>query len=168
MFVWASIAHVATPLGAAGVSTLPSETAVVSELEKDVGERAGLYLFPAMGSGANTQPVGPVGFLVWRPHVVRSLDPANLGSEFASELAQALIAAVLLSMAAVSGFVPRVGFVLLLGIAAAITTNVSYWNWYGFPTNYTLPYALIELVGYAVAGVVIASILPKRAATTTR
>jgi len=27
--------------------------------------------------------------------------------------------------------------VLVTGILAAITTNLSYWNWYGFPGAYT-------------------------------
>jgi len=166
MFIWASIAHVATPLGEAGVSTLPNETAAMVAIEGSVGDRAGFYLFPMPAPNATAGEAGPAGLLVWRPNVLRSLNPANLGTEFATEFVEALIAAVLLSVAAVSGFVPRVGFVLLVGLAAVITTNVSYWNWYGFPTNYTLPYALIELVGYAAAGVVIALILPKRAAVT--
>jgi hypothetical protein len=51
--------------------------------------------------------------------------------------------------------------VSLVGVAASITTNVSYWNWYGFPTNYSLAYSLIQLVGYVVAGFVIAAIIPK-------
>jgi hypothetical protein len=136
-------------------------------IEQSVGGQAGFYLFPRMAPAAGSES-GPAGLLVWRPNVARSLNPANLGTEFATELAEALIAAALVSMAALSGFVPRVGLVLLVGLAAAITTNVSYWNWYGFPTAYTLAYSLIEFVGYTLAGIVIALIVPKRAAATAR
>jgi hypothetical protein len=164
MYIWATIAHVATPLGQTGVSNLPNEAAIISVLESSISDRAGFYLFPRMTPTASAEQSGPVGLLVWRPNVVRSLTPANLGIEFATELAEALIAAVLLSMAGVASFGARAGFVSLVGLGAVITTNVSYWNWYGFPTDYTLAYSLIELVGYVVAGVVIALILPKRAA----
>ena len=95
-----------------------------------------------------------------------ALTPSNLAAEFATELAESLIAAFLLSWASVQGFVPRVGYVALIGVAAAITTNVSYWNWYGFPTDYTLAYGSIEIVGYVVAGIAIALILPRRPAST--
>jgi hypothetical protein len=59
--------------------------------------------------------------------------------------------------------VPVLVFVLIAGILAAITTNVSYWNWYGFPGVYTASYILIEIVGFLLVGVVAALLLPKRA-----
>jgi ABC-type antimicrobial peptide transport system permease subunit len=45
---------------------------------------------------------------------------------------------------------------------AAITTNVSYWNWYGFPGVYTASYMLIEIVGFLLVGVIAALVLRKR------
>jgi hypothetical protein len=60
-------------------------------------------------------------------------------------------------------FAGRVGFVLVVGILAAITTNVSYWNWYGFPGAYTASYMLIQIIGFLLVGVVAALLLPKRA-----
>jgi hypothetical protein len=58
-------------------------------------------------------------------------------------------------------FAGRVGFVLIAGILAAITTNVSYWNWYGFPGVYTASYMLIEIVGFVLVGVAAALVLRK-------
>jgi hypothetical protein len=49
-----------------------------------------------------------------------------------------------------------------MGLAAGLTTNVSYWNWYGFPSDYTLAYAGIDIIGYAVAALAIAGILKRR------
>jgi hypothetical protein len=49
-------------------------------------------------------------------------------------------------------------------LAAAITTNIPYLNWYSFPLDYTLSYGFIELVGYFVAGLVLAAILKPSAA----
>ena len=47
-------------------------------------------------------------------------------------------------------------------ILAAMTTNVSYWNWYGFPGVYTASYIVIEMVGFVLVGVVAALVLRKR------
>ncbi len=47
----------------------------------------------------------------------------------------------------------------IAGILAAISTNISYWNWYGFPGNYTFAYAFTIVVGFAVAGLVTAAML---------
>jgi hypothetical protein len=44
---------------------------------------------------------------------------------------------------------------------AAITTNVSYWNWYGFPSVYTGSYMLIQIVSFFLVGVVATFMLRK-------
>jgi len=44
----------------------------------------------------------------------------------------------------------------------AIVTNVSYWNWYGFPGVYTASYMLIEVVGFVLVGVAAGLVLRKR------
>jgi hypothetical protein len=169
MFVWSSIAHLATPLAETGFSTLPNEQATMQTLATGIGEHGGLFLFPDMrpGKTAQTHPPthGAFGLLVYRPDVAYTMNPSTLGTEFGVEVVEALIAAFLLSWAAVAGYTARVGFVTLVGLAACITTNVSYWNWYGFPMSYTLAYALIQFVGYFVAGLVIALILPRSASS---
>jgi hypothetical protein len=55
----------------------------------------------------------------------------------------------------------RVAFVLLAGILAAIATNVSYWNWYGFPGAYGVSYMLIEVIGFLLVGIVAGLMLRK-------
>jgi hypothetical protein len=56
----------------------------------------------------------------------------------------------------------RLGFVVVLGVLIALATNVEYWNWYGFPTNYTLAYMLDKVIGFAVVGSVIAVVTRRR------
>ena len=51
----------------------------------------------------------------------------------------------------------------MVGLAAAITTNIPYWNWYTFPTLYTLGYGFTEFAGYVAAGLAIAAILRPKA-----
>ena len=85
-----------------------------------------------------------------------------LGIEFATELLEAILVVFLLAQTRIASFAGRVGFVLVPGILAAIATNVSYWNWYGFPGVYVGNYMLIQIVGFFVVGIVAALVLRKR------
>jgi hypothetical protein len=67
-----------------------------------------------------------------------------------------------LAQTRIGSFAGRVGFVLVAGILASITTNVSYSNWYGFPGIYTASYMLIEIVGFLLVGVIAGLVLRKR------
>lgn len=109
---------------------------------------------------------GPSGFLVYHPR--RPLNFTRLlVTEFATELVQAILLVFLLAQTRLMSFGTRVGFVTVAGILAAITTNVSYWNWYGFSKRYTAGYMFIEIVGFIIVGIVSALILRNRTLSRT-
>ena len=87
-----------------------------------------------------------------------------LGIEFGTELVEVILVVFLLAQTAITSFAGRVGFVLVAGILAAIATNVSYANWYGFPCVYTASYMFIQIIGFLCVGIVAALVLRKRAA----
>jgi hypothetical protein len=78
-------------------------------------------------------------------------------------LVEAILAVFLLSQTRITSFASRVGFVLVAGTPVAITANVSFWNWYGFPVVYIASYMLIQIVGFFVVGIVAAAALRKHA-----
>jgi hypothetical protein len=86
----------------------------------------------------------------------------SLAVEFSTEVLQVILVIWLLAQTRIGSFVGRVGFVVIAGIMAAITTNVSYWNWYGFPGVYTASYMLIEIVGFVLVGVIAVLVLRRR------
>src|SRR5246127_5113276 len=53
MFIWTSIAHMALPLGEAGIREIPNESDVLSTMQRAIGEQTGLYIFPGPGVGKN-------------------------------------------------------------------------------------------------------------------
>jgi hypothetical protein len=88
-----------------------------------------------------------------------------LGREFALNVLEALLAALLVACAATGrGYAARVGLVTIAGTLAAISTNVEYWNWYEFPGNYIAGYMTTQIVGFVLAGLVIAACVKSRAA----
>jgi hypothetical protein len=178
MFIWTSIAHMFLPLGEAGIDEIPNESAVLGAMQSNIGDQTGLYIFPGPGVGKNAtrqekseamkrmpekMAANPSGLLMYhgpgRPFTLGKW----LGIEFATELVESILVVFLLAQTIIASFIGRVGFVLVAGILAAIATNVSYWNWYGFPCVYTASYMFIQIIGFLCVGIVAAFVLPKRA-----
>ena len=177
MFVWTSIAHMALPLGEAGINEIPNESAVLSAMQGSIGDNAGLYIFSGLGVGKNATKeakneamkqmqqriaANPSGILMYHPPGRPFAFGKSLVIEFSTEVLQAILVIWLLAQTRIGSFAGRVGFVLIAGFLAAITTNVSYWNWYGFPGVYTASYVLIEIVSFFLVGIVAALLLRKR------
>jgi hypothetical protein len=176
MFIWTSIAHMALPLGTAGIREIPNEQAVLAAMRANIGEQSGLYLFPGLGLGPNPSRAqkneamhhvgeksanNPSGILMYHPPGRPLTIGKWLGIEFATELVESMLVVFLLAQTRVSSFGGRVGFVFVAGILAAIATNVSYWNWYGFPCVYTASYMFIQVIGFICVGIVAALVLRK-------
>jgi len=177
MFIWTSIAHMALPLGEAGINEIPNESAVLDAMKSSMGDKTGLYIFPGLGIGKDATheqkseamkqmqqriATNPSGILMYHPPGRPFGFGKSLAVEFSTEVLQAILVIWLLAQTRIESFGGRVGFVVIAGILAAITTNVSYWNWYGFPGVYTASYILIEVVGFALVGIVAAMLLRKR------
>jgi len=79
--------------------------------------------------------------------------------ELGTNIFQVLLAVILLGQTRIVNFVGRWRFITIAGLLAAIGTNVSYWNWYGFPGSYTLAYISTVAMGFVFAGLVAAAIV---------
>ena len=182
MFIWTSIAHMVLPLGEAGVREIPNEQAALAPLQQNIGDQSGLYLFPGLGIGPNPTreqrneamkhvaekyAAYPSGLLVYHPPGRPLTFGKLLAIELATELLEAILAVWLLAQSRLISFGSRVGFVLVVGIVAAIATNVSYWDWYGFPAIYTASYMFIQIMGFLCVGLVAAFFLRKTAMEAT-
>ena len=89
----------------------------------------------------------------------------RLPIELGTNVVCALLAAILVSLVR-PGFVVRVASVTLVGILASIMTLVPYWNWYGFPDDFTLAQFVENTAGWLLAGFVLALIV--RPTSTTK
>ena len=181
MFIWSFIAHDLLPLGETGMREFKDEAAMLDALKTNLGDARGLYHFPGHKAGPNATrqeksdamkramekaASGPSGVLLYHPTREFSFGKL-LGIEFATELLEAVLVIFLLTQTRIESFGGRVGFVLVAGILAAITTNVPYWNWYGFPSRYTAAYMSIEIIGFLCVGLVAALLLKNRPPAST-
>ena len=179
-FLWSFVAHDLLPLGKTGIKEIPNEQAVLSSMKANMPED-GLYLLPGLGLPENATraqqnaamearmhkvETGPSGLLAYHPALNFSFGRA-LGVELGTNILQVLLAVILLGQTSLVSFVARWRFITIAGVLAALSTNISYWNWYGFPGTYTLAYVCTVAMGFVFAGLVAAAIVKPGVAATT-
>jgi len=181
VFIWGAVSHMATPLGSIGIQSLPDDEAFSALMRQSI-HTSGFFFFPAMprhpGASRPEQDAamqafaektrrGPVGIMVVRTNGIDPMSMNTFAMELISNILAAVVAAILLSMgigsAGLAMLSSRVFFVTMLGLFASLSIEVSYWNWYGFPTNYTLAQFVDQMAGWMFGGLVLGSMIKPRA-----
>lgn len=165
MFAWGFVSHDLLGMYNSSVKPLPSEDAIVTGMSQSITDE-GLYFFP--GLQMDPKPTaeqrdqwqekfgaGPYGIVVFQPGGGASFGRL-MGTELASNVVAALLAAIV--AAQIAGFGRRFFVVFLIGPIVWLSVSVSYWNWFGFPTNYLVPELIDYVGGWLLVGLVIAAI----------
>jgi hypothetical protein len=168
MFIWGAVSHMVLLKGV-GFTRMPHDEWVLAELRKSLS-KDGLYFFPSVDlSGHATAEetsawaarfrAGPTGMIVFHPSGDEPVSPTKLALQFLSDLFAAAIGAFVVSLIAAPNW--RRSLVLgLLGAFSCLSVAALYWNWYGFPTAFFLAQCVDKVVGWSIAGVLIARIAP--------
>ena len=172
MFLWGAVSHMWLGIGDVGLKPMPNEAAVAAALKSNINE-PGLYVMPMMGienphratkeqqeALAAKMTEGPTAMLIYRL-TGEPISAKLLGVELASNIAAALVVGMILSLGAV-GFSRGVTISTLVGLAGWLSINVSYWNWYGFPTQFVTGELIDQIVSWLLAGFVLGFILRRR------
>lgn len=179
LMIWSSLAWMALPLHTGSMRTMAHEDTVMAAMQQGM-DRKSVYAFPAMPervagqSDAQHQEAmdawtrkyekGPVGMVIY--------DPAGSGMVMTGQFIVGFIIAVLSSMlvawflsrstAASSTYLARVAFCGMLGIFASLVSHVTYWNWMGYPADYTSAMVVDVVLGWLLAGLGIAALIKTR------
>ena len=93
MFVWTAIAHMALPLGEAGVQNTMNDDALLAALKSTVNDKDGFYIYPSMGLGPDATHAqrseamksfeaklekNPSGFFIYHPAGSRPMNMAKI------------------------------------------------------------------------------------------
>jgi hypothetical protein len=166
VFIWSAIAHMATPLGTMGISNLPNEDAVMASLRANVPD-SGMYWFPGERPDHKEWEAkmkeGPSGLLFYTAGGGPMMHPKQLISELLTNIVAAFIAASIVALI-FAPYAKRVGVIVMMGVFGWVSLLLSYWIWYHFPTAYVLGEMVTEVVGWFLAGLAIAKIVPPRVA----
>jgi hypothetical protein len=161
LFLWGGLSHMVLGLGAVGIQNLPQQQPVMDTMKASVPQ-SGFYFFPQMDAGGKIPAEkvgGPYGIMIYHASGAGAAMTGQLVTECLLNILMALLAALLLSRAGLTGYVSRVGFVTVLGLAIGLMTNVEYWNWYGFPLSYTAASIAIVVIGFTIVGLIAAAMV---------
>jgi hypothetical protein len=177
MFVWGALSHIVLGFVDHSLKSIPDEAAVIATLESKIAQ-PGIYLYPGLPPGfeklskadqqAAFERIGeanktrPHGIIVYAPPAGAVMSPSQLGRQLAGDIAAALVAAILLAITAPAGYPRRLLIVVLMGLFGGCLINLPYWNWYGFPGNFTAFSLLDEVLRATAGGLVLAAIVIKR------
>lgn len=174
VFMWSAVSHTALPLGTAGISSIPNEERMAQAIRGVITE-PGLYFFPAFDptrkmtaeeerAWTERYRRGPTGILVVRPGGLEPMETTQFVIELLGDILAAGVAAFILA-GLPGSFLARALSVGLMGVFEWADISVSYWNWYKFPTLYTGAALVEQVVGWTLAGLVMAFMLRPRSRT---
>ena len=164
VFFWGFLVHMFTPIGTMGMKEMPQEAAISAMLKTSIHD-SGLYMFPrpdfemkldaeGLKALADKTAKEPVGILIIQPDGARFGLPQQLGFELTTNIAAAILAAMLLSRTQLP-LIGRILFVASLGLFGWFSVCASQWTWYAFPTDFTFAALVDEVGGFLVAGIVL-------------
>ena len=166
VWVWSAISHMALPLGEIGVQPLPNEAAMLESIDESV-KANGLYFFPFEQDPAKWHEAyrtKPHGILVATPAGQPMSFGRRLAMEALSNVAAAILAAFLFvaSGLGAASLGSKLAFGASLGGFALLCIDFSYWNWYGFPSDYLAAQLVDSVVGWSLAALVLGAVLRNR------
>lgn len=173
VFFWGAVAHMALPLGMAGMQFRPDadQQQVLSTLRERF-DGGGIYLLPmpqpeqwqdeaAMTAFGQRSAQSPYAFVVYQP---QGRDSTQMGANLAIQALGCILGAIIAACIAAqfAGRGRRILAVTLLGVFAWLAFLLPYWNWYRFPTGFAVAGLIEAVVGWLLAGIAIALLLRPR------
>ncbi len=171
VFLWGSVSHLLLPVGEMGFTQMPVNSPLLEAMPQHLpGE--GLYAFPGREVGreqtaaedavwAGKYKLGPNGLLLYHPTGTEPISAKRLAIQLATEILGALLLAYLL--VAITGStgvqVPLAKMLRISAVAGVFgwaSIEIGYWNWYGFPGAFVLGELIDQVVGWTLAGLVMA------------
>ena len=172
LFVWGAIAWTAIPWPGEPLRSFANEAAVEAAIVANATQ-PGNYILPnphRPGVTAEQQNAlgeklrrGPMMFAAIRLGPMRPF-PVLLALQFLIQFVSALIATFLLSNTAGLSYGQRVLFVVVCGVLIFVGGKMDEWVWWSFSTAYVLIQFVAIVVGWILAGLVIAKFARGRTA----
>lgn len=168
-FAWSAVAHMMLPLGSMGFSKIPNEELVLPALKSGIAA-PGLYFFPWIDmqkeSSKEEQAAwearlrsGPSGLLVIQPNGDVPMSPNTLILEFVTNFLMLLLTAWVVAKIA-APFWTKVGVVTVISLISHLSISASHWIWYHFPPAFVAGELITDIVGFVLAGLVLAKMIP--------
>ncbi len=180
LFVWGFLYWVVLSERLLPYNHMTDEGAVMEVLRENLPE-TGVYWFPmpqhdidateaekaaATEAWQEKHQEGPLGTVIYHKDGRKAMAPSTLVKGFVIDFVSALLASILLCCACGrGGYAARAAFVFGLGLFAAVSVHLIAWNFMLNPMGFTLLKIGDTIVGWLLAGLVIAAVVKPRAGT---
>ncbi|MDA0323857.1 MAG: hypothetical protein O2923_14245 [Verrucomicrobia bacterium] len=161
LHVWSTISWMVLPWHNTTIGSFQNEDAVLG-LVQEQAIQSGVYFAP--GHAADNQEAqqakmksGPRVFAVVRTDGMASMGP-SIAKGVGFNLLSALLVTWLLAMTDNLSYAGKLLFLVVFGLAASCFLTTPYWIWWGFSSSYILVAFADALIGWLLAGLVIAKL----------
>lgn len=156
LFIWGAVTLVFIPWHNQVLLGAKDERAVLEVLRTQTGG-TGVYSVPIDHTGYTA--TSPFAVIMYRPDGMGMGQGSVMAVSFATYWLASLIAALLMPQTLT--FTRRILFFVGLGVFTSLVAHVSNWTWMGYSPGYTAV-AIFDLVmGWFLAGLVLAALLPR-------
>jgi hypothetical protein len=174
LFVWSAIAWMVIPWPGEPLRSFANEAAVEAAITANATQ-PGNYILPnphrpgltteQSNTLADKMMRGPMMFAAIRLGPMRPF-PLLMVLQFLIQFVSALIATFLVTNTAALSYGQRVLFVTLCGVLIFVGGKLDEWVWWSFSSAYTLIELVAIVIGWILAGLVIAKFARGRTAAT--
>ena len=159
LFAWGFVSWEILPWHNAVANKFEDESAVSSVLKANAPV-AGIYFLPF--AQEDIKPEGLFAFAAVSPEWMGTNVGGMMGLGLLGQAVSALLVLLLLRKTSNLDYWGRVCFVALAGLTIGFVSHFPLWNWFGFPTSYTLVTILDVLIAWFLAGLVLARFVEGR------
>ena len=162
MFVWSSISWMVLDWHMGTFKRFENEAQVAEVLKANATAGAGIYLLPYSGKGVDQEAAmqksaaGPFSFMSLRPGSKESGMGALMLKQFVADVLAALLVTILLLQMQHLSYGKRVVMATTTALAAGAMVVLPNWVWWEFSMPWTIVSMLDLLIGWTLAGLVIA------------
>ena len=164
LFVWGVVSWMVLPWHSNTIMHFNNDQEVISVLQKNAAQ-SGVYLLPSFKNQMTTpqSPETTVKFMTFAAVNLEGLPNMNQAmiTGFITQLVAAFLVCLMLACANIPHYLCRLSVVILFALAAGVACDIPGWNWWRFPADFTLVNIADLVVGWFLAGIVIAAIVRK-------
>lgn len=170
LFIWGFISWTVFHLHGSAIQELPEGDSIATVLDQHIEENGAYYYPGEPPSNTSAEEYktytekhenGPLFMVLFKKDGAGVMDPAIfIRGLIIQLLITFLISYIMKQVVDLLGvYLQRVLFVTGLGLIAVLGTYFTQWNWFYYPTLYTVMMSVDLLAGWILAGLVISAII---------
>lgn len=160
LFIYMAVSWMAIPWHDASVREFKNAKEVAAELTENAKE-PGIYIWPHGASADTSSGKKPFIFLSIDYYTGEPMGALNFIIGLGIQIVSAMLVCALMAIGSVTSYFKIVSFATLYGLTSGIATKLPMWNWMRWPIDFVAVDIADLIIGWFLAGLVIAYFVSK-------